>query len=518
MLIARGFLDVSHEACKSNYRRTPANNQPANAVFKETAMNAPIRMSILSSRAASTDNQIKHAGKIRPGIKVLTSAAQQNPKAVQIYKDGVAKRLKFSEIEKQIKDATNMEKSPMFPRNTQYFSVAASDFGMPEIAQMIVDRYGEVREGDPEKRLYRFPVVFHSDDLNDVYPNQFKRHGGDPNYESHYGQDGVRYCRYLPEITAAQLAENKVRRIKKMPRREKVIRGKCEPGVCHEFQQGQCKFRGRLMFYIPKIPTTGLMVMETSSEYAAEGIWTDLQRILDALGTIPRMNPYKPDAPVFYITKVLEQRTYFDEGGNKKTGNQWVPKLQADIDIGQILQTGRTIALPAATTPVGWLATPKGMPSAVLLPPAEVIENSASAPVQGTAGQGSGGSVEPSDQLEQLIETMELDEEVAIQYFDSKIGAGWENDPAATAKAVQMLKDMSKVGNVCVGKLMSIVVKVAAMEVDMATFNRYVFAKYGKGYTSKPDILAKIELEVDGLAARSRDEVMSVIADALAPV
>jgi hypothetical protein len=480
-------------------------------------MNAPIRMSILSSRAASSDNQIKHSGKIRPGIKVLTNAAQQNPKAVALYQEGTAKRLKFSEIEKKIKDATGLP-NPMFPRNTQYFSVAATDFGMPEIASMIVDRYGEVRDGDPEKRLYRFPVVFHSDDMNEVYPNQFKRHGGDPNYESHYGLDGVRYCRYLPEISAEQLALNKTRRIKKMPRREKVIRGQCEPGVCHEFQQGHCKFRGRLMFYIPKIPTTGLMVMETSSEYAAEGIWMDLQRILDALGTIPRMNPNKPDAPVFYITKVLEQRTYFDDSGNKKTGHQWVPKLQADIDIGQILQTGRTIALPAASTPVAWLATPKGMPSAALLPAPADVESSAQAPSGDAAGQGGSGSDDPGEQLEQLIEAMELDQDVAMQYFDIKIAEGWENDPVLLARAVQMVKDMSKVGNACVSKLMAIVVKVVGMEVDMNTFNRYVFAKYGKGYTSKPDVLARIEQEVDLLAARPREEVMAVIADALAPV
>lgn len=480
-------------------------------------MNTPIRMSILSSRAASSDNQIKHAGKIRPGIKVLTKAAQQNSKAVQLYQEGTAKRLKFSEIEKKIKDATGLS-NPMFPRNTQYFSVAATDFGMPEIASMIVDRYGEVRDGDPEKRLYRFPVVFHSDDMNEVYPNQFKRHGGDPNYESHYGLDGVRYCRYLPEMSSEQLAENKIRRIKKMPRREKVIRGQCEPGVCHEFQQGQCKFRGRLMFYVPKIPTTGLMVMETSSEYAAEGIWMDLQRILDALGTIPRINPNKPDAPVFYLTKVLEQRTYFDESGKKQTGHQWVPKLQADIDIGQILQTGRTIALPPASTPVAWLATPKGMPGAALLQSASVTENDAPAPAHDAAAQSDKGSDDPGEQLEQLIETMQLDQDVAMQYFDIKIASGWENDPLLIARAVQMVKDFSRVGNACAAKLMSIVVKVVGMEVDMTIFNRYVFAKYGKGYTSKPDVLTKIEQEVDELTTRPREEVLATIADALAPV
>jgi hypothetical protein len=473
-------------------------------------------MSILSTRAASSDNQIKHAGKIRPGIKVLTKNAQQNPKAVHLYQTGVGKRLKFSEIEKQIKDATGLT-TPMYPRNTPYFTVSASDFGMPEIASMIVEQYGETRDGDKVKQLYRFPVVFHSDDLNDIYPNQFKRHGGDPNYESHYGQDGVRYCRYLPELTSEQLAENKIRRIKKMPRREKVIRGRCEPGVCNEFQQGQCKFRGRLMFYIPGIPTTGLMVMETSSEYAAEGIWTDLQRILDTLGYIPRMNPHKAESPVFFITKVLEQRTYFDEHGKKQTGHQWVPKLQADIDIGQLLQSGRTHALPAPTTPVAWLASPKGMPNAASLSAAPRAEP-AHEVVEQAAGQGGASQIDPSDKLEHLIETMGLDQEQTLRYFDIKIAEGWENDPTNIVKAVQMLDIFSRIGSACAVRLIAITVKVADMGIDLMQFNKYAFAKYGKGYTSKPDVLAAIEQEVNEMGTQTRDHVLTTIADVLAPV
>lgn len=478
-------------------------------------MNAPLRMSILSARAASSDSQIKPAGKIRPGIKVLTKAAQQNPKAVQLYQAGVGKRLKYSEIEKQIKDATGLP-NPMYPRNTPYFTVSASDFGMPEIASMVVEQYGEIREGDNAKQLYRFPVVFHSSDLNDIYPNQFKRHGGDPNYESHYGDDGVRYCRYLPELTSEQLAENKIRRIKKMPRREKIIRGACEPGVCYEFQQGQCKFRGRLLFYIPKIPTTGLLVMETSSEYAAEGIWSDLQRILDALGQIPRMNPHKPDCPVFYITKVLEQRTYYDEHGKKQTGHQWVPKLQADIDIGQLLQSGRPHALPAPTTPVAWLSSPKGMPNAALMPTAPVVET-AQQVVEHQAVQSGADQEDPGDKLERLIEGLDLDQDQAFRYFDIKIAEGWENDPTHVVTAVQMLDVLSRVGSACVLRLIAITVKVVDMGVELMQFNKYAFAKYGKGYTSKADVLALIEQEVDELSAQPREEVISLIADMLSP-
>ena len=420
-------------------------------------MNAPMKFSVLSTRAANTDQQIRLGGKIRAGVKVLTKAAQNNPKAVSIYIDGVEKREKFTDIEKRIKDATGIA-NPMFPRNTPYFNVAASDFGMPEIAALIVQTYGEIRsDHSPKMQLFRFPVVFHSDDLNDVYPNSFKRHGAEPHYESHYGEDGERYCRYLPSVSDAQAAEIRARRIKKVPRREKVIRGRCDPGTCHEFGQGQCKFRGRLLFYVPGIPTTGMLGMETSSEYAAEGIWSDLERIRNALGTIPRCNPNKPGAPIFWITKSLEQRTYFDEQGKKQVGFQWVPKLQADIDIGALLSSGKVMALPSAQTPVAWLSQPKGMPQAVLLPGAEAT------PVQSEEqGNAQQAAVDVNDQLEQMAQAMELDQDLVMKYFDIKIAESWENDPAHVETATKMLKQLERLGNACAGKLIGLSVRVAA--------------------------------------------------------
>lgn len=462
-------------------------------------MNAPMKFSVLSTRAANTDQQIRLGGKIRAGIKVLTKAAQNNPKAVAIYSEGVDKRQKFTDIEKRIKDATGIA-NPMFPRNTPFFNVAASDFGMPEIAALIVDTYGEIRsEHSDKKQLYRFPVVFHSDDLNQVYPNQFKRHGFEPHYESHYGEDGERYCRYLPTVSDEQAAEMRARRIKKVPRREKVIRGRCDPGSCHEFGQGQCKFRGRLLFYVPGIPTTGLLGMETSSEYAAEGIWSDLERIRDALGTIPRCNPNKPGAPIFWITKSLEPRTYFDEHGKKQSGFQWVPKLQADIDIGALLSSGKVMALPSAQTPVAWLSQPKGMPDAVLLPAAETT------PVQ-PDGQ---GAPDVNDQLEKLVETMGLHQDLVMQYFDIKIAQSWENDPAHVQTAIKMLEQLRRVGNECAAKLIGLSVRVSQIGIDSRDFNAYSFARYGKGYTMKIDVLARIEAEIEELAKLPREAAIA---------
>lgn len=464
-------------------------------------MNAPMKFSVLSSRASNTDQQVRLGGKIRAGIKVLTRAAQENQRAVSIYAEGVAKRLKFTDIEKRIKDETGLT-NPLYPRNTPYFNVAASDFGMPEIAQLIIDTYGEMREGDKQKHLYRFPVVFHSDDLNDVYPNQFKRHGHEPHYESHYGEDGVRYCRYLPEVSEEQAAAMRTRRIKKVPRREKVIRGQCDPGTCAEFLQGQCKFRGRLLFYIPGIPSTGMVGMETSSEYAAEGIWSDLSYIRDALGTIPRHNPNKPGKPIFWITKSLEQRTYFDERGKKQVGMQWVPKLQADIDIGAVLTSGAPLALPPAA-PVAWLAQPKGMPNAQLLHGSDASDDD-----QGLSARAS-ESLTPSDELDALVESMGLEQEIVIQYFDIKIAQSWENDDAHVRTAISMLSDLRRKGNACAAKLIGISVKVAQIGIDPREFSAYVYARYGKGFSGSEEALVRIEAELQQLAEMPRDQAIA---------
>lgn len=479
-----------------------------------------MKVSILSQRAARGDQIVKLGGKVRPGIKVLTRNASQNQQAVKLYNEGVAKRLKFSEIEKQIKDATGLN-NPMYPRNTAFFNVAASDFGMPEIAHMIVEKYGEIRDGDSEKRLYRFPVVFHSDDLNAVYPNEFKRYGGEPGYESHYGEDGNRYCRYLPEVTQEMLAEQRARRIKRPPRREKVIRGLCEPNVCPEFLSGQCKFRGRLHFYIPGIPTTGLLAMETTSEYAAEAIWADLDRISSAFGGIPRSNPNKPGANIFYITKVQEQRTYFDENGKKCVGLQWVPKLQADIDIGTMLTSGIMPQLANHAAPVAWLAAPKGMPEAVTMTPALSSGDQAADITQATvaaslpestataAGPASApqASVDPMDQLVDLLEAMLLDNNVVAAYFDLKLGAGWEQNNDLILSGIDQLNLLRRYGDGIAKKLIGIAVKIADMGVPKSEFEVYAMMKYGKGFTNKEPLLDAIKQELDELGKNNAETV-----------
>lgn len=456
-----------------------------------------MHMSILSARAAQSTN-LKIGGKIRPGIKLLTNNAKSNPKAVQIYEDGVRALRKFSDIEKEITAATNI-KNPLYPRNTQYFNIAASDFGMPEIAEVLLKSFGEVRDAHEAPKLYRFPIVFHSDSLGDIFPNKLVRHGGKPSYESVYLPDGLRYCQFLPEVTSAMFAEQKAQRIKKVPRREKQTRGVCEPGLCPEYQQGQCKFSGRLHFYIPGVPT-GLVSLETSSEYAAEGIWSELSRISDAFGHIPRVNIKKPGSYLYYLTKVLEKRTYFDEDGLEKIGMQWVPKLEADLDIGSLMLSGMAPQARLAAAPVAWLEAPAGMPSASIIGSsgsfvneraADEIEKQMAAGAKRPAPE-----LDPLDQISDLAAKMELSEELVKAYLVAKIGANWYESDESIAKGLTMLVDLSRKGNVSAKLMMQIAIELGVQEIPIKDFMEFAVRKYKQGYQNKPEVLQEIHNEL----------------------
>jgi hypothetical protein len=459
-------------------------------------------MSILSARAAQ-NTQPRIGGKIRPGIKLLTKLAKSNPKAVQIYEQGVIQMKKFSDIEKEITASTDI-KNPLYPRNTQYFNVAASDFGMPEIASLLLERFGEVRDASIKPKLYRFPIVFHSDALGEIFPNKLIRHGGKPGYESVYLDDGQRYCQFLPDVTKAMFEEQKAKRIKQVPRREKQIRGLCDPGTCPEYAQSQCKFTGRLHFYIPGIPT-GLVALETGSEYAAEGIWSELQRIADAFGHIPRINPKKPGSYLYYLTKVQETRTYFDENGVQQTGLQWVPKLEADLDVGGLMLSGMAPTARLAATPVAWLAAPKGMPTANVIDMAGQQHHDEGAVTINGRPMAAGAisptaDLDPIEQLSELAQKMELADDLVGEYLEIKLGTDWHEDDDNVKKGVELLSILSRKGNVSAKLMIQIAIELHKMNIATTEFMGYAERKYKKGYQNNPDTLQQLYGELTKLS------------------
>jgi len=187
--------------------------------------------------------------------------------------------MRFEEAQKMIEKRTGLANS-MHPSNAPYFSVFATDFTVPEHAKMILEKYGEDR-GDG-KRLYRFPIVFQTSDIDRIMPGGFRRSKGEPEYFSTQGQDGVRYCTYYEHVTPEQIQAQRRQRVIQV-RPEPKIRGQCDPGKCTEFADGSCRFVGELSFYIPGIPAGGLMKLTTGSEYACEEMYMELARIKEAL-------------------------------------------------------------------------------------------------------------------------------------------------------------------------------------------------------------------------------------------
>ena len=173
----------------------------SNAVVKVNGSQA--LPTVLGQRQA----RIPTGGKIRAGIKVLTKKAAENPKAREIYEHGVASGQSFEQIEKAIIEALPNIKTPLVPKNVPWFTVRAQDFPNPEIAQQILDAYGEDR-GDGVTRLYRFPVVFPSDMWQAVMPHELAAWGSsEKRFWSQYSPDGrVRHCMCyapVPWTTAA---------------------------------------------------------------------------------------------------------------------------------------------------------------------------------------------------------------------------------------------------------------------------------------------------------------------------
>ena len=121
--------------------------------------------------------RIPTGGKIRAGIKVLTTRkAAEQPLAQAIYDQGVAAGQSFEQIERAIAEALPDLKTPLVPRNVQWFTVRA--------AGLRRTRRSPGRSSTPmartaarARRLYRFPVVFPTDHWQTVMPHELATWG-----------------------------------------------------------------------------------------------------------------------------------------------------------------------------------------------------------------------------------------------------------------------------------------------------------------------------------------------------
>lgn len=375
--------------------------------------------------------RIPNGGKIRPGIMVLTKRAAEMPKAKEIYRQGVADGHSFEQIERALKDVLPQLKSPLVPRNVPWFTVRAQDFSNPEVAQQILDVYGEER--GQGRRLYRFPVVFPADHWQSVMPHELAAWGThEKRFWSQYSADGVtRHCMCHAPVPMDHTGR---RTIRIFGGRKTMLRedngGVCDPESCPEYQARQCNLTGRFLFFIPGIRTISALELPTTSFYAMSNAIQRFQAIGHMRGG--RISGFLGRArETFYLTKILRDVPHIDENGRAVRVPQWIIELEAPIDVTALLRDGEdteAAIMQASLAEQVLEGVPAGHSAAVDKPvEGDVKSVEESAPMR---------PGHPT--LEQLLgraEAMGLDTGRFQQYADRRWGRGWKINPHGRGRA-----------------------------------------------------------------------------------
>jgi hypothetical protein len=382
--------------------------------------------------------RIPTAGKIRPGIMVLTRRAAERPEAKALYRQGVAEGRSFEQIERLLAEALPDLRSPLVPRNVPWFTVRAQDFPNPEVAEQIMAAYAEDR--GQGRRLYRFPVVFPSDHWTTVMPHElacWTTH--EKRYWSQYAPDGrQRLClRHAP----VPLDAGGRRTIRLFGGRKAVPRedngGVCDPEVCPEYQNRQCNLTGRFVFFVPGVRSVCALELPTNSFYAMSRALQRFQAVAQLRGG--RIAGFLgQERASFWLTKVQQEVAHLDEQGRAVRVPQWIIELEAPVDVTALLREreDEETALRQADRAAAVLERAKGDPVGAgrTTGPSDDAGGDASAAAAAAARS---VAVEPPSiaQLLARAGAMGLRAETYLSFAARRFGNGWQRQVHDRARA-----------------------------------------------------------------------------------
>jgi hypothetical protein len=398
------------------------------------APSATVPTTILGQRPAV---QMPIGGVIRPGIKILTQAAQQHDAARAIYERGCAEGKDFDTIERDIQQAVPNLKSPLRPANVPYFVARRGDFPMPELADMLLDKYGEVRE-DGVRRLYRFPVIFAADAWERLMPHTLQVWAaGKRKFWAEYDDNGVRRCK-----TYAAVPKDSAGRVIRLFGGRKVVDrpdfgGQCDPERCPQYQLRQCNLDARLLFIVPGLPTVNLIALPTRSFYSMEGIRQQLQHVASMRGG--RLSGYLLGRQTFWLSKVYKEVTRIDDDGDAVKGGAWLIELQAPIDVASLLLAHEPAQVDAAAQAA-----------------ANVLEAGVSDAGLSANGDwpGSGYPADPAPDARATVKQLRVEVAAALGQYGIEVEAfkrfasetwrseDWGRSPETLGKATALLKEV----------------------------------------------------------------------------
>ncbi|WP_321853254.1 recombination directionality factor [Paraburkholderia tropica] len=389
-------------------------------------------------------------GRIRPGIKVLTSAARKNEAAVKLYDQLLAAGESFEKIGEEIERRCKL-RNALAPRNVPFFTCRRSDFTNPDIADEILRRYGEDR-GDGLK-LYRFPAVFAFNDWMANIPNEMATWGTNGRkFFSGYGPDGTRFCKLYAKPERDPHAQRATRnfgpRQMILRKDESIPDGVCNPERCPQYQARQCNLSARFIFAVPEIKGLGLIELPTNSIYVLQKAYSAMQTVVLTRGRLTGTS--------FWISKREFEITRINENGEAVRQAQLLTVLDADIDISALLD------------------------GADDHPPALAVAGDAAMLLEGT-GSAASSNVLPL----RLVADEGLP--LAMQEAVEVIGRDHDDDPMTSEP--ESLDDKLE--------RMSDLLKRLGLSVEarQRAFRRFAYVKYGNGWTKRVE-------DVDGMNAR----------------
>lgn len=432
--------------------------------------------------------QMPIGGVIRPGIKILTQAAQQHDAARAIYERGCAEGKDFDAIEHEIRQAVPSLKSPLRPANVPYFVARRGDFPMPELADLLLDKYGEMRE-DGVRRLYRFPVIFATDAWELLMPHTLQVWAaGKRKYWAEYDDSGVRRCK-----TYAAVPKDATGRVIRLFGGRKVVDrpefgGVCDPERCPQYQERQCNLDARLLFIVPGLPTVNLIALPTRSFYSMDGIRQQLLHVARMRGG--RLSGYLLGQQTFWLTKVYKDVTRIDDNGEAVKGGAWLIELQAHIDVGSLL-----LSREPARVDAGAQAAADVLEGGVVevVPPLEASVDRSEPPPPAEAGPDVRTAVkqlrgEVAAALEQYGIEVETFKRFALDTWRTD---EWGRSPETLGQAAALLKEVGPL-------LVRLRMLLQGMNVPTERYAMYAARRFRREHWQlQPDTLARALREVE---------------------
>ena len=298
--------------------------------------------------------QIPIGGTVRAGIMVLTKKYAENERAQQLYERGVAAGKGFRLIERVIRSKLRLEdrETILIPKNVPYFTVRPDDFGgNPHTANAIWEQFSEEREVEgmgTVKEIFRLPIVLPTDSWQANMPHALKEFSGAGiKHWSEYSDDGV--TRICLQLSAVEVDPKAKRAIKPFGGRKGVPRpndetykqdGRCVPEQCPQYQKGDCKLSGKLLFYIPGIAGSSCIQLQTTSFYAMRQ-WRQTMELVSYLRG-GRIAGRVDGKPLFVLTKEFQEVSSLDpKTGESVRRPQWITILESTIDMTASIDASR---------------------------------------------------------------------------------------------------------------------------------------------------------------------------------